>query len=69
MSISTQAPIPPFAGLTDAVVARAPLASRLAFLMTMFRDVDDRPYLKQRASRLEKYAELAAMDANPAVHR
>jgi hypothetical protein len=63
LSISTQAPIPPFAALNDGVVARAHRGSRFAFLMTMFRDVDDRPYLNQRATRLEKDARLAAMDA------
>jgi hypothetical protein len=69
LSISTSAPLPPFAGLNDAVVAASPRASRFAFLMTMFRDVDDRPYLKQRANRLEKYAEFAAMDADPGDRR
>jgi len=68
-SISTQTPIPPFAGLSDAIVARSPRGSRFAFLMTMFRDVDDRPYLKQRASRIEEYLQLAAMDADPADRR
>jgi len=62
LSISTLEPLPPFAGLSDAIVARRARASRFAFLMTMFRDVDDRPYLKQRASRLEKNAQLAAID-------
>jgi hypothetical protein len=57
--IPTQAPIPPFAALNDGVVARLPHGSRFAFLMTMFRDVDDRPYLKQRASQLEKAAGAA----------
>jgi hypothetical protein len=61
LSISTQAPIPPFAGLNDGVVAHAARGSRFAFLMTMFRDVDDRPYLKQRASEIEKAAERAAI--------
>jgi hypothetical protein len=69
LSISTQASIPPFAGLSDAIVARVPRGSRFAFLMTMFRDVDDRPYLKQRATRIEEYAQFAAMDADPAVRR
>jgi hypothetical protein len=57
--IPTQAPLPPFAALNDGIVARAPRGSRFAFLMTMFRDVDDRPYLKQRATQLEKAAEAA----------
>jgi hypothetical protein len=65
LSISTHAPIPPFATLNDGVVARSHHGSRFAFLMTMFRDVDDRPYLNQRATRLEKDARLAAMDAAP----
>jgi hypothetical protein len=69
LSISTQRQIPPFAGLNDGVVARATRRSRFAFLMTMFRDVDDRPYLNQRKSRIEQYAQLAAMDADPAVRR
>jgi hypothetical protein len=64
LSIPTQQSIPPFAGLSDAIVARSSRGSRFAFLMTMFRDVDDRPYLKQRASRLEKDAErIATADA------
>lgn len=56
--------IPPFAGLNDAVVAQAP-CRRFAFLMTPFRDVDDRPFLKARANWAEKSAELAAIDAEP----
>jgi hypothetical protein len=61
---STSMPIPPFAGLSDAVVAQAP-HSRFAFLMTPFRDVDDRPFLMARANRAEKDAQLAAMGAVP----
>ena len=45
--------IPPFAGLTDGVVARVPRGSRFAFVMTMFHDVDDRPYLKMVAHQRE----------------
>ena len=56
---SPSMPIPPFAGLSDAVVAQAP-RGRFAFLMTPFRDVDDRPFLKARANRVEKDAQLAA---------
>jgi hypothetical protein len=69
LSISTQTQIPPFAGLNDGVVARSARGSRFAFFLTMFRDVDDRPYLKQRKSRIEEYAEFAAMDADPAARR
>jgi hypothetical protein len=63
LSISTHDPIPPFATLHDGVVARLPRGSRFAFLMTMFRDVDDRPYLNQRATQMEKDARMAAMAA------
>ena len=56
---SSSMPIPPFAGLSDAVVAQAP-RGRFAFLMTPFRDVDDRPFLKARANRAEKDARAAA---------
>jgi len=69
LPVSTHKPIPPFAGLNDGVVARTAGVSRFAFLMTMFRDVDDRPYLKQRARGLEKNAELAAIDASRASVR
>jgi hypothetical protein len=68
-SSSIQKPIPPFAGLNDGVVAQTARVSRFAFLMTMFRDVDDRPYLKQRARGLEKNAGLAAMERDPASVR
>jgi len=47
--------IPPFAGLTDGVVARVPRGSRFAFVMTMFRDVDDRPYHKMVAHQREAH--------------
>jgi hypothetical protein len=69
LSISTAAPLPPFARLSDAVVARSTRASRFAFLMTMFRDVDDRPYQKQRANQLEKYGEFTVIDADPVERR
>lgn len=68
-SMSHSRPIPPFASLSDAVVARTSPISRFAFLMTMFRDIDDRPFLKQRAHRLERYADLASIDADPAGYR
>jgi len=63
---SSSMSIPPFAGLNDAVVAQAP-RSRFAFLMTPFRDVDDRPFLKARANRAEKDAQLATMSDEPAA--
>ena len=69
LSISTRMPLPPFAGLNDGIVSRVPRGSRFAFLLTMFRDVDDRPYIKQRNTRIEEYMELAAMDADPSVRR
>lgn len=56
-------PIPPFAGLNDAVVAQMP-RGRFAFLMTPFLDVDDRPFLKARANRAERDARLAAMNTD-----
>ncbi|HUI33893.1 MAG TPA: hypothetical protein VLX67_00045 [Stellaceae bacterium] len=65
---SNSMPIPPFAGLDDAVVAQSP-GRRFAFLMTPFRDVDDRPFLKARANRAEKRAERAASDAELAGRR
>jgi hypothetical protein len=65
---SNSMPIPPFASLSDAVVAQAP-HSRFAFLMTPFRDVDDRPFLMARANRAEKDAQLSASDAEPDVRR
>lgn len=64
--ISNSMPIPPFAGLSDAVVAQAP-RGRFAFLMTPFRDVDDRPFLKARANRAEKDALFAVTDAGSDV--
>jgi len=69
LPVSTQKPIPPFASINDGVVARTVGGSRFAFLMTMFRDVDDRPYLKQRAKGIEKYAELSAMAPGAPVQR
>jgi len=65
---STSMPIPPFAGLSDAVVAQAP-RRRFAFLMTPFCDVDDRPFLMARANRAEKHAQSPVTDAEPAAHR
>ena len=65
---SSSMSIPPFASVSDAVVAQAP-RSRFAFLMTPFLDVDDRPYLKARANRAEKNARRAAIDADAAGRR
>lgn len=65
---SSSMSIPPFAGLNDAVVAQVP-RGRFAFLMTPFLDVDDRPFLKARANRAEKSAQLTAMSGEPAGHR
>jgi hypothetical protein len=62
---SSSMSIPPFAGLNDAVVAQVP-RGRFAFLMTPFLDVDDRPFLKARANRAEKNAQLANMDVGSA---
>ncbi len=56
---SSSMSIPPFASLSDAIVAQAP-SRRFAFLMTPFRDVDDRPFLKARANRAEKDARATA---------
>jgi hypothetical protein len=55
---------PRFARLSDGIVAPTASVSRFAFLMTMFRDIDDRPYLNERARELED-EELAAMDRDP----
>ena len=65
---SQSMPIPPFAGLNDAVVAQVP-RGRFAFLMTPFLDVDDRPFLKARANRAEKNAQLATIDDGSAGRR
>lgn len=67
-SLSNSMPIPPFAGLSDAVVAQTP-HRRFAFLMTPFCDIDDRPFLMRHASRAAKRVEPPVMDAGPAVQR
>jgi hypothetical protein len=66
-TVSTQTRIPPFAGLTDGIIARVPRGSRFAFLMTMFRDVDDRPYLQMVAHQREADKRRTATAAGAGV--